>query len=501
MSTLEYKFYYDESEHSRSIGFKTVTAENFYDNFITIIVGWKSENEQKIQKKYYEFEQKYIERHPNKELKSETIQSKQLRFGFASTNKDNTAFIDDYLSLFSDDIYIHISTFSKVEYIVNQLFKDYKNSLLFDMDMLRYSIVKALVVYKPRDLVNVIYNDPQNTVTAMKTFFNERIEKNKSNLALKQKENESFEQILLLLNDIETIDCLDWDYTPPFVGFHRFLDENSISDYSLTIDREGEHQKTVSAAREAGLNNVDDEKSDNHFGIRMADMLAGLVGKLMKALCKAVHPADPNVLQKTILSNEWFNLSDAQLALYKKLHHVICELNNSYYKSFAGVYADDLVCINALLNFMNYFENAKEIKANLNMQGEYFNGYVCQSLSEDYKRKQNKLKMDPIPPSQHKTEYYLNQRGAKVYYDARKQPMLPIPNGIIKYKVLSVGFDRNGISLITVEEQGTPVCYRLPIQLSEWATTVAAFANMGEKFFPSEVLFARNENRYFANIL
>lgn len=67
---MKYNFYYDESEHSRSIGFKTVTAENFYDNFITVIAGWKSQNEQKIQEQYCDFEQKYIDRHPDKELKN-----------------------------------------------------------------------------------------------------------------------------------------------------------------------------------------------------------------------------------------------------------------------------------------------------------------------------------------------------------------------------------------------------------------------------------------------
>lgn len=90
---MKYNFYYDESEHSRSIGFKTVTAENFYDNFITVIVGWKSQNEQKIQEQYCDFEQKYIDRHPDKELKNKTIQPKQLRYGFASTAKGNISLI------------------------------------------------------------------------------------------------------------------------------------------------------------------------------------------------------------------------------------------------------------------------------------------------------------------------------------------------------------------------------------------------------------------------
>lgn len=498
---MEYNFYYDESEHSRSIGFKTVTAENFYDNFITVIVGWKAENEQRIQKQYCEFEQKHIDRHPDKELKSETIQPKQLRCGFASTVKGNIGFLDDFLSLFTDDIYIYISTFSKVEYIVNQLFKDYKSSLLFDMDMMKYSIIKSLVIYKPRELVDAIYNDPQNIVSTLKDFFKDRIKKNKENPSLKQREIESFEQILLLLDDVQPIACVDWDYTPPFVGFRRYLDENSIDDYSLTIDREGEHQKTVLAARKVGLNYVDDEESDRHFGIRMADMMAGILGKLMKALCKAIHPTNPDIVQKTVLSSEWFNVSESQLALYKKLHHIVCELNNSWYKSFAGVYADDLVCINALLNFMNHFQCTEEIRANINMQGEYYNACACQALEQDYQRKQIKLPIDPIPSSHRKEDYYFNQRGAKVYYDIRKQPSLPIPDGSIKYMVLSVGFDKNRVPLITIKENGKPVCYKLPTQLLEWSVTMVTMANGGVSLLPSEVIFSNKDNCYYADIL
>ena len=35
-----YQFYYDETEHSRVINQNTISAENFYDNFISVIVGW-----------------------------------------------------------------------------------------------------------------------------------------------------------------------------------------------------------------------------------------------------------------------------------------------------------------------------------------------------------------------------------------------------------------------------------------------------------------------------
>ena len=43
---MKYMFFYDETEHSRKINYETVTANNYSDNFITGIVGWKAEDDE-----------------------------------------------------------------------------------------------------------------------------------------------------------------------------------------------------------------------------------------------------------------------------------------------------------------------------------------------------------------------------------------------------------------------------------------------------------------------
>ena len=58
----EYVFYYDETEHSRKINYKTVSASNYYDNFITVIVGWEKAREEQIKEKYHNFEDQYSSR-------------------------------------------------------------------------------------------------------------------------------------------------------------------------------------------------------------------------------------------------------------------------------------------------------------------------------------------------------------------------------------------------------------------------------------------------------
>ena len=74
------------------------------------------------------------------------------------------------------------------------------------------------------------------------------------------------------------------------------------------------------------------------------------------------------------------------------------------------------------------------------------------------------------------------------------------PSGSVKYKVLSVGFDKNGVPLITIEEDGNPICYRLPEQLFGWAVNQVAIANIGKCQFPAEVVFINKEGCCVANI-
>ena len=98
---MQYNFFYDETEHSRKINYQTVIANNYYDNFISVIVGWLSEEEQRITDKYLAFESKYDFRKVDGELKSQTMKLKDFRLGFASLNKHTIDFYDDLIYPFS----------------------------------------------------------------------------------------------------------------------------------------------------------------------------------------------------------------------------------------------------------------------------------------------------------------------------------------------------------------------------------------------------------------
>ena len=498
-----YNFYYDESEHSRIINLSTITGETYYDNFLVAIVGWKSDKEAEIKQKYLAFEEKYAERKKKGELKSDTFKSNQFKCGFASFNKQNIELLDELLEIIDNNIYIYFCIESKLEFIILQLFKDYHNNFFVDMDAIKYSIVKTVLTYHPDCVLQNIYSLPEVFVESLILFFKERIELNKRNPVLKASENEALSNILMVLQDVKPPQTLSWDYHIPFVGFDYYLKSKKINDYTLTIDKEGkegEQSKTLLAAIEVGLINCGELNSKNHFGLRIADMLAGIVGKLMKSLFHSLHNDSNNsVVSKTLLDKTWFKLNEKQLCLYKRLYHILLEINNDWYKIYAGNYSDDLICLLALLDYMNHFKSADEIQKDFDMHPEYCNACMCSRLEEHFNRIHNKLPVEPVVPET--DEYFRDNKGAKIYFDVNKQPELVINEGHTKYLVLSVGFDKDCNPLATIASEPENKCFRLPEQLSEWAMTVIGMAKLGQNLFPSEVVFSRIKGRYYVDIL
>lgn len=391
-----YNFYYDESQHSRKINDKTIKSNNYYDNFVSVIVGWPKEKEQVVFEKCLAFEEKHAARkNKNGELKSETLKPRQFEFGFASMNRHNVQFVEDFLCLFDEETNFYFSIASKIEYLVLQIFAEHEKDLVLDMNSVKYSITKALVVYRPEKVIDCIFNSPESFLDVLKDFFRERIERNKDNIDLKRQESQAFSNILDYLENVPTAPKLDWAYYMPFEGFRKYLEEEKITDYSLMLDKEGdteEESKTLQAAHFVGLENAVEADSMTSCGIRMADMMAGIMTKLLKSLCDSLrYHCVKEGTQKKTLDVKWFQMNEAQFGLYKKLYKIICEWDHAWYKSYSGIYSDDLVTFIALLNYMNHFESAKQIlRENISMQSEYFNAFACNQLLQHFVNMKNK---------------------------------------------------------------------------------------------------------------
>lgn len=187
-----FKFYYDESQHSRKINKATVLDQKYHDNFVTAIVGWKENDEPLLKEKYEAFENKYDSRKSKGELKSKTFKPKDFAYGFASLKKDSLQLLNDYFDFFDDKVYFCFSITSKIEYIINQIFKDYHSNIFVDVESMKYSIIKSILIYQPKEIIDTLYDNTEDLINSLVKFYATRIKENQKNLSLKQRENHIF---------------------------------------------------------------------------------------------------------------------------------------------------------------------------------------------------------------------------------------------------------------------------------------------------------------------
>lgn len=185
------------------------------------------------------------------------------------------------------------------------------------------------------------------------------------------------------------------------------------------------------------------------------------------------------------------------MKLYGRLHYVISELNDAWYKSYAGIFSDDLISFVALLEFVD--EKTTERLNGDSLISEEFNQYCIQCLQGRFDEMRNKLSRESIELDDEGC--FINRWGTKVYADATKQPGLIIEGGKRECIVFNAGFDRRGVPTITILEDGEYRCYRIPDQLREWALNLVALKNMGQEILLAKVLFTKQGSRWHADIL
>ena len=353
MSNIKYNFYYDETEHSQKMSFSTFNADNYSDVFTTVFIGLPENLQTNYEEKYILFEQKYINRFSKGELKSNTLKNELFKFGFASLDNKNVEFINDLLDLFDDSVKVIITSISKIEYVLNQVLEsNFKNNLFaYNKNSLLYIVSKAIDCYKPKEVFKTLFDDSINNdlqIYNLIEFFHQRIKYNYTIKDLKYSEIEAFKSAILLLQKTETIKVKAWNYQKAFEILNNYLQREKVIILNLYLDKEGTGN-TENAAKLENFRNIIQIDSKNCFGIRMADMLAGLINKLLRAINKELaYDKEKKHIEKKSLTEKWFKINESQLNLYKKLSKVI---NNPFFAY--SIYGDKAIYLINLIEFMS----------------------------------------------------------------------------------------------------------------------------------------------------
>lgn len=97
--------------------------------------------------------------------------------------------------------------------------------------------------------------------------------------------------------------------------------------------------------------------------------------------------------------------------------------------------------------------------------------------------------------------FIVNHKGAKVYIDESKQPIINLQEGPNIKTVLSVGFSKSQKPMATIKENEGAICYILPVWYLEWCQTCVGMSMNGITLFPSDVVFTKHGDKYSVDIL
>lgn len=497
---VKHTFFYDESEHSRKISYDTVRDKNFEPNFVVAIVGCQTDSLEELESKYIELERAYKKFYSVDELKNNIIKVKKYKYGLNSFKKNDLNLITEVFSFINDnDFKVYISVNNKIEFIVNQLLKEYKNDLFIDADLFRYIVTKILNVYFPQNVIQVIYLDSNKFKTELKNFCLMLLNNNK-NLPHKELENETINQLLIILNETSHDFDINWDYSFAFSGFKNFIIENKYEVTSLYIDQEGNGSTYFAAIEEGFIKTVEADSASN-FGIRIADFVAGTISRFIINIAKQTrYTSIDDAKNIKLLDEQWFNLSKDMFECYKTLKNAIVGTHRSFYKFTNSLYTDDFLCFISLLNYIDKFDDFQSfIKDKTINHSLELNNLALKNLYEKFDSMRSKLKLQPVNAGN--KEFYINGKGAICYFDYNRHKYLLIKNGSTKYHVLSVGlFGKFEKACVTIRTESGPVLYLLPDQLLPWAFDMVALANAGRDLFPTDVIFTFVKGKYYVDL-
>lgn len=411
---MDYVFYFDESFHDRKISIKengtiNTLQDDTIDNYIGVFWGCPKEELRGNIEKLQMLENKYrkvFTLSDDKEFKSDIIGPKNYRYGVRSFNSCTMNFYKDFFAMM-DDIkpIIQINAISKMEWALRRIFPPQKISEYIKAGFFYYSLTKLFVTYKPVDIIQKMYQvkDEYSLLEFQKYLAHglKQLAITEKGIARKDAEINAFIRISNIIESMSLKIPFDnkfnFIYSPNFEGLLRLMKEIGIDSKSikLVIDRE---QSTYEAALNYRFKKVSQGNSVNVIQIRFSDFISGFIGRMIRGLIHdsgIVEKQITNVeeldkaalVDKRLLSPEWFDLKEEQFDLYKLIYKVMILNCEFYWTTMTFSYCDEVCCFYTLLRYVASYQNYIDfIKIAPDLHTEYYNSACLTELVRCYQK-------------------------------------------------------------------------------------------------------------------
>lgn len=383
-------FFFDESFHSRKINKKTVEDKEFFDNYVMTGIGCIRKDLYKNEILYKQFEEKFKEEfsiNENDELKSKIVKKDQYKYGIKSFNKKSLELYKAFWELMNQSDYIYyICAISKLEYILTQF--NYNIWGVRDYRSFVYSIVKAVNVYRPKEVLKALLEENELLLEELIKFLRRKISENENN-PIKVHENISFKECITILEEINGKNInFKWKYNNIFIGFKKLVNELGLNDVKVVIDKEGNpNNNTASACKKEGFKNVIEKDSKKSITLRCTDLMCGFISKMMRAIYEDTKTTDDEEYrERKILNKSWFEINKEQFLIYKNIAKYFKKHSKYYWSTYISIYFDSFFQFIDLIYYFDGFENFEDFNCiDSNSHRERYNGFIINHMSGKFK--------------------------------------------------------------------------------------------------------------------
>ena len=385
-------FFFDESFHSREINKKTIEDKEFFDNYVMTGIGCLKRDLHKNEILYAQFEERFkklFSINENDELKSKIVKKEQYKYGIKSFNKKSLELYKDFWKLMNQSDYIYyICAISKLEYILTQF--NYNIWGVRDYSSFVYSIVKAVNVYRPKEVLKALFEENDLLLGELVKFLRRKISENDNN-PIKVYENISFKECITILEEINGKNInLKWKYNNIFIGFKKFVNELELNNVRVVIDKEGNpNNNTANACKKEGFKNVIETDSKENITLRCIDLMCGFISKMMRAIYEDTKTTDDEEYkERKILNKNWFEINEEQFWLYKDIAKYFKKYSKYYWSTYISIYFDSFFQFIDLIYYFDMFENFEKFNSmDSNNHRERYNGFIINHIYEKFKER------------------------------------------------------------------------------------------------------------------
>lgn len=406
---MRYNFYYDESYHDPAItqknGIQNINAEDASVYFTVCIVGISSDKLEDFINEYTLLENKYKKKigvNESDEFKGSTFKAKYFNWGLAGIRQNYLYFYNDLFKLLSThDVIINISIVNKFELLVQKLLVDNLKYSEIPWRNFVYAFSKFFNTHKTEKLVELIHTDNvkvSDVLCEINIILDDVIEKMQG-YELKRYEVNVAKEIKCILSNYKMNfnirDKYQWNYTYSLSGFKALMDELGISSYDIDLDIDGKGKrinKVIMSAEEllpgAKIIGVDSKQNQ---GIRVADFVSNLIGRLIKSIEKQLNlnrieiEEDGDYNKLNLINENWFNVDKNEFECYRTIGKFFSDRSILYWTTFTGVYNDEVLAVFTIFQYFCDFDDYDEYKKTpIGDHAETINKVVVQKLREQF---------------------------------------------------------------------------------------------------------------------